>query len=112
MIRKELTPVNVRKDLIHCGRFAIDRHYGLTESESETACDDVNMISLAKINYSGVYIGEVFIPDDPEIESFDEPSLFLMKMKHSNWYLTGNDECPVGIDNSVYDKVWIVTDKL
>ena len=104
---RKIAPLVVKRRLIHHGRWSIDAQYGLVEYDRGS--DDPSVVEMILTDYDKVYTGEVFVPyDDSGCYPSPEPSLYMMKMKHSNWALTGDDLEPLEVDTNTYDKVWLV----
>jgi len=67
------------------------------------------MVSFELVEYKDLQEGDVFIVDDRDgIYACDEPSCFLYKVDTGQWYLSGDTDKPLGVENNVYDKVWRV----
>ena len=118
-INKALVPVKLEGGTLTHGKWCIDKYYGLRENNKAIGKNHVSLFEFALTTYDMVYPGEVFILDDNEYcfdtdcvdkeqYPFDDPSLYMMKMKNSNWSLTGDNNSPLEIDNNIYDKVWVV----
>ena len=106
----KITPFLVTKDTIRYKSFSINADNGCDEVEDQNQ-GDVFFVKMVLTHYSRVPYDRVFMPyDNDGVHNCDDPSCFLMKKVYSNWYLTGDSDTPLGFDNSVYDKVWMVVD--
>ena len=106
-VMRKIAPLVVKRRLIHHGKWSIDPQYGLVEYDHKNAGSSV--VEMILTDYDKVYNGEVFVPyDDSGCYPDDEPSLYMMKMKYSNWSLTGYDLDPLEVDTNTYEKVWMV----
>lgn len=107
--KRKIVPIGVKRGLIRYGKWSIDHRYGLVENDTEWEEGDGSLIEIALIDYGDLLLGDVFVVHDIDnVYVWGESSQYLMKMRYSNWLLTGDSEHPLHVDNTSYKKVWVV----
>ena len=100
------TKIDVDSGFISHGRWMITSHAGLDEFIEDGEPGNT-LITFVPAKYHDINIGDVFVCESDEYD-FNDPTLYMMKMKNSNWHLTGDVYAPLETDHNVYDDVYLV----
>jgi hypothetical protein len=106
-VKRIIIPMIVERSMLQHGASRIDKWFGYTDVDA-SECDLCLQVFVPG-EYEELPIGEVFFPwNDDGCYPKEEPSHYLIKMPRNNWYLTGDEERPLGIDKTQYEKIWRV----
>ena len=104
----KITPFLVTEHTIKYDVWSLDAYDGICIGPNRLEQDRF-IITMEKIKYQDMKDGSVFmVIDDDGAYSCEEPSCFLVKDEFCNWYLSQNNELPLGVDKGKYDYVWRV----
>ena len=107
----KIVPFMVTKHTIKYGVWSLDAYDGIRIGPNRLD-GDCFVVNMEKVKYGEMNNGSVFIVvDDDGSYSCEEPSSFLIKDEYCNWYLSQNEDLPLGVDKGVYEYVWVVTNK-
>lgn len=95
--------------VVHNGYYICQDGFGASGLPANKADDEVFVVKWRLVEYEEVKMGGVFVPFDIDgCYAWREPSNYLLKIVDNlHYYLTGNEDTPLGIDRGKYNKVWI-----
>lgn len=102
----KIVPFVVKKNFIHYRMHVLNSG---VYTEMMPFGDNDTIVTFQEQEFASMPLGSVFVPFNPYRQwSFDEPSCYMVKMLYGNYYLTGDEETPLGVSRDTYDSVLAV----